>query len=97
MVGVFACFSLAGTVLLGALIDGDFRLAYVGRFTERALPTGYKVAAFWAGQEGSLLLWGWLIAAMSVIAVIVSWKKQGGEQAVTVAVLAVICGFFAAP
>ena len=59
-------FTLAALVLLGALIDGDFRLTYVARFTERALPTGYKLAAFWAGQEGSLLLWGWLIAAMAV-------------------------------
>jgi len=96
LVGVFAAFSLAAIVLLGALIDGDFRLAYVARFTERALPTGYKVAALWAGQEGSLLLWAWLIAGMSVIASIVAWRKRDGEQAVTAGTLAVICGFFAA-
>jgi cytochrome c-type biogenesis protein CcmF len=94
--GVLGMFTLASFVLLGALIDGDFRLNYVARFTERALPTGYKVAAFWAGQEGSLLLWGWLIAVMSVIASVVAWKKQGTEQAVTIGTLAVICGFFAA-
>jgi cytochrome c-type biogenesis protein CcmF len=96
VVGVLGTFTVAAFVLMGALIDGDFRLGYVARFTERALPTGYKVAAFWAGQEGSLLLWGWLIAAMAVIAIVVSWKKQGAEQAVTIGTLAVICGFFAA-
>ncbi|MCC7144995.1 MAG: heme lyase CcmF/NrfE family subunit [Phycisphaeraceae bacterium] len=58
-------YTLAALALWTALVNSDFSLQYVARFTERALPTGYKLAAFWAGQEGSLLLWGWLVAVMS--------------------------------
>jgi cytochrome c-type biogenesis protein CcmF len=96
LVTILGMFTLAALALLGALIDSDFRLNYVARFTERALPTGYKLAAFWAGQEGSLLLWGWLISVMAVIAAIMSWKKNDKEHAVTAGTLIVICGFFAA-
>jgi len=96
IISIFGLFTLSSIALMGALIDSDFHLAYVGRFTEKALPTGYKIAAFWAGQEGSLLLWGWMIAAMAVLAIVVNWKKRDREQAITTAVLAVICGFFAA-
>jgi cytochrome c-type biogenesis protein CcmF len=42
------------------------------------------------------MLWGWLIAAMSVIAIVVAWRRTDTEQAVTTGTLAVICGFFAA-
>jgi cytochrome c-type biogenesis protein CcmF len=96
LITMLGTFTLAAMLLAGAMIDSDFHLAYVARFTERALPTGYKLAAFWAGQEGSLLLWGWLIAAMAVIHCGVNWKKVDREQAVTAGTLAVIGGFFAA-
>ncbi len=96
LVAVFGCFTLASIALLGALIDSNFSLGYVARFTEKALPMGYKLAAFWAGQEGSLLLWAWMIAAMAVIAALVAWKHKTVEQSVTTATLALICGFFAA-
>ena len=33
--------TLASMALLGALVDSDFRLGYVARYTERALPLGY--------------------------------------------------------
>jgi cytochrome c-type biogenesis protein CcmF len=32
-----------------------------------ALPTAYKFAAMWSGQEGSLLLWAWLLAAYGFV------------------------------
>ncbi|MGE5609529.1 MAG: heme lyase CcmF/NrfE family subunit [Bacillota bacterium] len=83
-------------VLLQSLISSDFRLAYVAHYTERALPMGYKVAAFWAGQEGSLLLWAWLLAIMSVIFVIRHRKQEGSEYAVATGTLAAVLGFFAA-
>ena len=55
-------------VLLAAILRNDFHLSYVAEYTERALPLGYKLAAFWAGQEGSLLLWAWLLAVLGVVA-----------------------------
>ena len=94
---VFAFFfSAASTALLTALVDSDFSLRYVVHYTELALPIGYKLAAFWAGQEGSLLLWGWMVALMSVVAAFTHRSVQIRSGAVFVGTLAVLCGFFAA-
>ncbi|MHC4774545.1 MAG: heme lyase CcmF/NrfE family subunit, partial [Planctomycetota bacterium] len=80
--------------LIAALVNSDFRFDYVASYTERALPLGYKLAALWAGQEGSLLLWAWLLAILCMIAA-VSWRTLvGTEHAVAVAVMALVCGFF---
>ncbi|MHC4964641.1 MAG: heme lyase CcmF/NrfE family subunit [Planctomycetota bacterium] len=80
--------------LIAALVNSDFRFDYVASYTERALPLGYKLAALWAGQEGSLLLWAWLLAILCMIAA-VGWRTLvGTEHAVAVAVMALVCGFF---
>ncbi|MCC6679656.1 MAG: heme lyase CcmF/NrfE family subunit [Phycisphaeraceae bacterium] len=86
----------AGAVLLTALLQSNFKLIYVAQYTERALPTAYKMAAFWAGQQGSLLLWAILLAVMSAVAA-VQWRgRSAREQTAALAVLAVTNGFFAA-
>src|SRR5687767_8132464 len=65
MIGcVAAMLSLAVAALTVAMLNGEFAIEYVARYTERALPIGYKLAAVWAGQEGSVLLWGWLLAVL---------------------------------
>ena len=53
---VWALMTLASGILVYALMTGDFRFAYVAAHTNRAMPTLYKFAAWWGGQEGSLLL-----------------------------------------
>jgi len=88
--------TFGSTILMYALVTSDFRLAYVVSFTERALPMGYKVAAFWAGQEGSLLLWAWMLAVMTVIFAFQRRKQQSPEHIAAIAVLVIVIGFFAA-
>ena len=62
---------LASTMLLRALIGHDFSLAYVAKFTDTSLPLLYTIAAFWAGQEGSLLFWA-LTMGLAVVAFLYS-------------------------
>jgi cytochrome c-type biogenesis protein CcmF len=88
--------TLASGALLAALVRDQFSIAYVAHYTERALPLAYKLAAFWAGQEGSLLLWAWLLAAMAVIYVVRDHSPAGPESAGTIATLFAVLGFFAA-
>lgn len=96
MAGFTLLITLCCAVLLLALLRSDFRLAYVVSYTERALPWGYKLAALWAGQEGSLLLWAWLLALLSLIAIVQRRREHGAESAAVIATLALACGFFAA-
>jgi cytochrome c-type biogenesis protein CcmF len=53
----FAAVAVSAVVLLAALAGRDFTFDYVARLTSRELPLRYTLAAFWSGQEGSLLLW----------------------------------------
>jgi cytochrome c-type biogenesis protein CcmF len=40
----------------------NFSVAYVVAHSNRDLSMFYKIAALWAGQEGSLLFWSFLLA-----------------------------------
>jgi cytochrome c-type biogenesis protein CcmF len=92
---VAGLFSLCALALAGGILGDAFDLTYVAEYSERALPIGYKLAAFWAGQSGSLLLWGWMIAALGLVVVLGLRRRGLAEQAGAVATLAVIAGFFA--
>jgi cytochrome c-type biogenesis protein CcmF len=65
-----ACFwavSAASLALVWAALANDFALEYIVEHSNRALPVAYKLAALWAGQEGSLLFWAWLLAAIGFV------------------------------
>jgi len=53
----------AAFALVYSVFTNDFSIAYILEHSNRALPAPYKFAALWSGQEGSLLLWAWLLAA----------------------------------
>lgn len=66
---VFGLVTIAMVVMLYALLTHDFRLQYVASVSSRAMPTFYVIAALWGGQEGSMLLWLWLLTMYSAIVV----------------------------
>jgi cytochrome c-type biogenesis protein CcmF len=47
----------ASAMLLYLIVTHNFGIHYVFSYSDRSLPLGYLVATFWAGQEGSFLLW----------------------------------------
>jgi cytochrome c-type biogenesis protein CcmF len=60
------------------LFTDNFSLAYVVQHSNRDLSTFYKVAALWAGQEGSLLFWSTLLS-IYVISVLLVYRHKNGE------------------
>ncbi len=48
---------VAAALFMYLLLGHDYRLAYVWGFSDNSLPIGYLISTFWAGQEGSFLLW----------------------------------------
>ncbi len=67
--------SVAAGLLIYSLLTGDFRLAYVAAHTDASMSKIYKFTAWWGGQEGSLLLWSWLLASYSAIVVFMNRRK----------------------
>ncbi|HSW51193.1 MAG TPA: cytochrome c biogenesis protein CcsA, partial [Bryobacteraceae bacterium] len=68
--------TLASGILVQALMSGDFRLVYAASHTNRDMPALYKFAAWWGGQEGSLLLWSWLLATYSAIVIFTNRRRH---------------------
>jgi hypothetical protein len=66
-VGGFLAVTCAAFALLWAAFTNDFSVSYILHHSNRALPGPYKFAALWSGQEGSLLLWAWLLAAYGFV------------------------------
>ncbi|MEE8167784.1 MAG: cytochrome c biogenesis protein CcsA, partial [Candidatus Hydrothermarchaeales archaeon] len=55
----------------------NFSIDYVFSRTSLATPLVYRISAVWAGQEGSLLFWAWMISLSSLlISERRGWKKQ---------------------
>jgi len=54
-------------ILCHALVTQDFGFEYVAHYTSRQLSWPYRLSALWVGQAGSLLLWAFLSAGMSVV------------------------------
>lgn len=48
---------MAGIILFVCLARRDFRIEYVYQYSGLDLPFHFQVAAFWAGQKGSFLIW----------------------------------------
>jgi len=63
----FVAVSCAAIALVYAAFTNDYSLSYILHHTNRALPTAYKFSALWSGQEGSLLLWAWLLATYGFV------------------------------
>jgi cytochrome c-type biogenesis protein CcmF len=91
-----AALGLAGAsvVLLVALLSRDFSLAYVFEHTDRSLSMPLTAAAFYGGQEGSLLYWALLLALMGSASIAAGAAASARLTAYANAVLAAIVGFF---
>lgn len=61
--------SLAVFALTWLFAVGNYQVKYVAAYSDRALPIFYKITAFWAGQDGSLLLWAWVLSLFTAIVV----------------------------
>jgi cytochrome c-type biogenesis protein CcmF len=95
---LFAAFAAAGVaavVLITALVRHDFSLVYVAEHTSLELPLRYTVAAFWSGQEGSLLLWLLVLTGMGSAAVAFNRRLTRDILPWTVPILAGLGTFFA--
>ena len=63
----FAAVTAAAFALVWSVFNNDFSITYIMEHSNRALPAPYKFAALWSGQEGSLLLWAWLLGTYGFV------------------------------
>lgn len=87
---VFTC----STLLVVALVRGDFHLEYVFQYTNSTMPIFYKIAALWGGQNGSLLWWLTILSIYTSIALYTHRNTNQNLYPYVITTLAVIHFFF---
>jgi len=92
---VFGFLTLAAVAMIYALVTRDFQIEYVWKYTSRSLPMTYTVAAFYAGQKGSLLFWGWLLSIFAAIVISQNRRKNRELLPYVLTVLMTTTFFFA--
>lgn len=91
--GIFAVtffLTLAIALLVYCFFAGDYTIAYVAKnhsVSTSSLAWLYTLSGVWAGSQGSLLLWAWLL---SLFASFVAWKRMTVTDELTNVALAVM-------
>src|SRR5271169_190147 len=92
--GIWMLIATASGILVYSLMTSDFRFAYVAEHSNRSMPMLYKYAAWWGGQEGSLLLWSFLLSVYAAVVVFTNRRKHRDMMPYVVGVLGTIQTFF---
>src|SRR3954452_1480488 len=96
MYALAAVLTLAVLVLELAFLRNDFSFNTVADTSSRTTPTLYRLAALWSSQEGSLLLWAWLLSLWSSLALVLTRRRLREVSTYATAILLGLGGFFVA-
>jgi cytochrome c-type biogenesis protein CcmF len=77
-----------------AFASDDFSFNIVGQHSSIETPAFYKLAAMWSSQEGSLLLWAWVLSIASSLALYATRRRLREIVPYATAVMAGIASFF---
>lgn len=91
---VFGFLTLASAALLYGLITNDFSIEYIARYTSRSLPLVYTITGFYAGQEGSLLLWAWLLSFFTALVIYQNRNKNRVLKPYVLSIMMALTFFF---
>src|ERR1700685_1622471 len=86
--------SAAFVVLEIAFLRNDFAFNTVADTSSRTTPAFYRAAAVWSSQEGSLLLWAWLMSLWARLALFLTRKRLRDVAAYATAIMLGFGGFF---
>src|SRR6266496_3059147 len=86
------CIVAAAGTLMALLLQHRFDISYVNSYSSRDLPIYFLISTFWAGQEGSFLLWCFWGAIIGLIV----WRSAREQEApVMIVYLATFLGLVA--
>ncbi|MEA2187408.1 MAG: cytochrome c-type biosis protein CcmF [Solirubrobacteraceae bacterium] len=84
----------AFAILEGAFLRSDFTFATVAAHSSTTTPTFYRAAAAWSSQEGSLLLWLWLLSLWASLVLFLTRRTLRRVAPYATAVLLGFAAFF---
>ncbi len=95
---------LSSLLLIRELIQSNFDISYIAKYSSSNTPLIYKITGFWAGMEGSLLFWLFVLSLYSVIVIVIHKRNHQVLMPWVVIILMfiqlfflIICCFFEDP
>jgi len=85
---------LSSASLMYAFLTHDFSLEYVANYSDRTLDTIYLISGFWAGNQGSLLMWAVFLSVFTAIVIIQNQHKNRDLMPWVTAILSAFIFFF---
>ncbi len=91
---MFAAMSVAFITMEVALLTHDFSVEYVARVGSLETPTYYSAISLWSSLDGSILFWGWILAAYVALVAFVQRDSHSRLTPFALGVMGVVSIFF---
>jgi cytochrome c-type biogenesis protein CcmF len=89
-----ALLTICVVILDAAFVRTDLHLAVVADHSSATTPLGYRLTAMWSSQEGSLLLWAFVLSIASSVVLATTHRRHREIVPWATAVLAGLAAFF---
>lgn len=86
--------TLSSVALLYAFFTRDFQVKYVYMNSSSDLPFFYTISGLWAGHEGSMLFWVWMLSVYGTVAIFIHDRAHPQYTPYVIGVLLFISLFF---
>ncbi|MFC1971182.1 heme lyase CcmF/NrfE family subunit [Chloroflexota bacterium] len=86
--------TLSVAILLIAILTHNFQIEYVASCTSFDTSLPYLISALWAGNDGSLLFWAWLLSIFATVVVLQKRDKNRGLVPYASAIIMLTQAFF---
>ncbi len=90
----FPLLSVANLLLIYAMLNHEFNIAYVWQTSSRDTPSFYLITGLWGSQAGSLLFWSWLMSGFAFAALLLNWQSERRLMPYVIVVTMATLGFF---
>lgn len=71
---------VASLILLILIVKHQFQFHYIWAYSSRDLPLGLLMSTFYAGQEGSFMLWTLMVALVGVVLLAYTQKRDNERE-----------------
>ena len=71
---------VAAAILLILIVKHQFQFNYIWAYSSRDLPLGLLMSTFYAGQEGSFMLWTVMVAVVGIVLLLYTQKHDNERE-----------------
>ncbi|PLX25393.1 MAG: hypothetical protein C0600_12030 [Ignavibacteria bacterium] len=71
---------IASALLMILIVKHQFQFHYIWAYSSRELPLGLLMSTFYAGQEGSFLLWTLMVAVVGIVLLIYTQRHDNERE-----------------